>query len=86
MKRVIKKCVNDQCDAIFHNTPVKHTRCLDCGYSGALITINLKTYNKFRWIHFQYDFDVALEAEEKDKIPPFYYPEILLNGQLRIDI
>lgn len=85
-KTVIKKCVNDECDAIFHNVPVKWTICLDCGYSGALCRINEKTYHKFRWIHFQYDFPVALEAYENDEIPPFYYPEILINNQLRIDL
>lgn len=74
------------CDAIFHNAPKRATRCLDCGYSGALCTINEKTYQKFRFIAFQYEYSVALEAEKKGENPPFYYPKVSVSNQLKIEL
>lgn len=56
--KLIKVCGDPHCDAIFHNTPVKHTRCRDCG--GRLIKINEDTYQrKFSHYFFQYDFDTG---------------------------
>ena len=55
MLDLIKICGNPHCDAIFHNIPKKHTKCLDCG--GNLKIINEKTYwKKFSNYWFQYDF------------------------------
>lgn len=86
---VIKKCVNPYCDAIFHNVPAvgRHTRCPECGYSGALITINEKTYQELKWIHFQYDYQEAIDADERDDVADFCYPESVfeMNRQLKLD-
>jgi len=55
IEKVIKICINDHCDAIYHNIPKNHTKCLDCG--GKLFFINEKTYyKKFNKYFFQYDF------------------------------
>jgi hypothetical protein len=55
MLDLIKICGNPHCDAIYHNIPKKHTKCLDCG--GNLKIINEKTYwKKYSKYWFQYDF------------------------------
>ncbi len=52
---VIKVCGDPQCDAVYHNCPVKITRCRDC--NGRIIKINNETYNKkYANYFFQYDF------------------------------
>ena len=51
----IKVCGDPFCEAIFHNTPKKETKCKDCG--GRLISINSDTYaKKYSNSFFQYDF------------------------------
>jgi hypothetical protein len=51
----IKVCGDPQCDAVYHNCPVKITRCPDC--NGRIMKINNETYNKkFANYWFQYDF------------------------------
>lgn len=70
---LIKVCVNPHCDAVFHNCPVKHTRCNDC--DGRLIRINEQTYwKKFSNNWFQYDFE-TME----------YYRPKLIKKQLSLD-
>lgn len=51
---IIKVCPNPQCEAVWHNCPIKHTRCNDCG--GWVIKINEETFwKKFSGHYFQYD-------------------------------
>lgn len=51
----IKVCVDPGCEAVFHNSPKKHTRCNNCG--GRIMSINESTYwKKFSYNWFQYDF------------------------------
>lgn len=53
--KVIKVCPNPNCDAVYHNVPVKETKCFDCG--GNIKIINEETYfSKFCNNFFQYDF------------------------------
>jgi hypothetical protein len=53
---LIKVCGDPMCEAIFHNTPKKHTRCNDC--NGRLIEINEDTFwSKYSNNYFQYDFE-----------------------------
>lgn len=55
---LIKVCADPCCDAVFHNCPVKHTRCNDCG--GWLIKINEDTFwKKYANNWFQYDFETG---------------------------
>lgn len=62
----LKVCVNDHCDAVFHNIPKKVTRCLDCG--GILVAINQDTYlKKFRLNWFQYDYQTGEYVHEPIK-------------------
>jgi ethanolamine utilization protein EutA (predicted chaperonin) len=49
--KLIKVCGDPHCDAIFHNTQVKHTRCRDCG--GRLIKINEDTYQR-KFSHYKH--------------------------------
>ena len=53
---VIKVCIDDQCEAVWHNCPKKETHCKDC--SGNIVLINEDTYKKkFKDNFIQYDFN-----------------------------
>jgi hypothetical protein len=59
----IKVCPDPQCEAVYHNCPIKHTRCNNCG--GWIKRIDNDTYwRKFSNIFFQYDFSTM----------EYYYP------------
>jgi hypothetical protein len=59
----IKVCPDPQCEAVYHNCPIKHTRCNNCG--GWIKRIDNETYwRKFSNIFFQYDFSTM----------EYYYP------------
>jgi hypothetical protein len=59
----IKVCPDPQCEAVYHNCPIKHTRCNNCG--GWIKRIDNDTYwRKFSTIFFQYDFSTM----------EYYYP------------
>ena len=59
----IKVCPDPQCEAVYHNCPIKHTRCNNCG--GWIKIIDNDTYwRKFSNIFFQYDFNTM----------EYYYP------------
>ena len=51
----IKICVDPQCEAVWHNIPVKQTHCKDCG--GRVMAVTEKAFWKqFSHNWFQYDF------------------------------
>lgn len=51
----IKVCPDPNCEAVWHNTPKKETKCKDCG--GSIMIINEATfYKKFSNNWFQYDY------------------------------
>jgi hypothetical protein len=59
----IKVCPDPQCEAVYHNCLIKHTRCNNCG--GWIKRIDNDTYwRKFSNIFFQYDFNTM----------EYYYP------------
>ena len=69
--KMIKVCINPQCDAVFHNCNKSDTRCNDCG--GILVRISDKTYQRnFKWIYCQYDYQTM----------EYFSPEIKLQSEL----
>lgn len=69
----IKICPDPGCEAVYHNCPIKHTRCNDC--NGNLRLINEETYwKKFSNNWFQYDFNTGK-----------YYRPIKINNQLTLE-
>lgn len=54
--KVLKVCLNDNCDAVAHNCPKKETHCRDC--DAILVEINESTYrSKYINNYFQYNYD-----------------------------
>jgi len=52
---VIKVCPDPQCESVYHNCPVKNTKCQNC--NGRVMKINQQTFDKKFSNHwFQYDF------------------------------
>ena len=52
---VIKVCPDPQCESVYHNCPVKNTKCQNC--NGRVMRINQETFDKKFSNHwFQYDF------------------------------
>jgi hypothetical protein len=52
----IKVCIDPTCEAVYHNVPVKATRCKECGMR--LVAINEMTYwSHFSQYFFQYDWN-----------------------------
>lgn len=54
----IKVCPDPCCEAVYHNCPLKATKCKDCG--GNIMKINEATYRKkFSLNFFQYDYNTG---------------------------